>query len=806
MGIDRARTICLAGLACWLTVGGLCPRPIAAAVVVIANRCDQTVHFTVEPGGQGTSAQALAPGQLIPLHVDRSVRVGFRSGASSGQYRLEPNTLQIFVPEDDGVQLKQASFSGLSAGPSNPNALASKRPGPLVIPVKILADDRHPALRKVWELQLRKQIEAASRVFQTYCGVRFQVAAVETWPARATNDFPELSEEFREKVHPDPGWLAIGVVGRLRAYNKPLLLREKRTPFFTHILLPELQPRFTSDDQLTLLIHELGHYLGAVRSPEPYSVMRSTVFSDHWADRSGNIFDPVNILVMNVVADELRASGEPAAEAVSRNARGFLQAVYEEVARAMPDDQEPARYAEFFRRPGLSEPRYLGEWTDGSRAVGHRVLPWHDARSSPKLAGRELFGRKEPIRWLMDTSLAPAPPPEQGIAFVGGDFLPGQVTAHHGATDSPGLQTPPYLDVVPSQSLDVPGKSSRSAVRVTLPWIERIVWQRVSERYQPRTLFLRDGRQLTFRSVRFAQDRIQLLLASGIRDVPLDEVAELHMARVDPWDAYFGQLAAFGPDRQARIAYLETAWGLRVTSSTASFQAASGGPTQDPANWYHRVQPAWSLDPLWVSHGSVRVRQYFLPHEVPLSRIEPSAARQQSDLGGPWTWQADRNVEGGLLESGGERSPWGFGVHAHSELEFPLPPSAVGFRTRFGLDQLAGEGGCVRAIVFLDTTGTTPLCASEPITGSSKSFETGLLTWKGQARAPSRLILQVASVHGQRPEGADPLEIRDHFDWLEPILELDPEQVQAEVLRRGKSLTPHALPLEYSRRASLRAR
>ena len=60
-----------------------------------------------------------------------------------------------------------------------------------------------------------------------------------------------------------------------------------------------------------------------------------------------------------------------------------------------------------------------------------------------------------------------------------------------------------------------------------------------------------------------------------------------------------------------------------ATSSSERFQGSSYGCHEEPANWYHRVQPAWSLD-----------GRYFLPHEVPLSKIDPVEVRPESDLGG----------------------------------------------------------------------------------------------------------------------------------------------------------------------------
>jgi len=440
--------------------------------------------------------------------------------------------------------------------------------------------------------------------------------------------------------------------------------------------------------------------------------------------------------------------------------------------------------------PGQPSLRYVGQWVDGTRLTGDTVAPWHETKSSPKLADRELFHPDRPIRWLVDTSIPLPAPPEAMVEFFGGDCLPGRVIGFQEGLESPGQRLPPHLEVAPLQRSDWPAGSPRSGTRVTPAWVRRIVWQRVTDRYQPQTLFLLDGRQLDFRSLRFAPTGVRLLRGDGIREIALGEIAELHMAPLDPWETYLEQVTALGLSPEARMVCLETAWGLRVTSTTDRFRARVQRGTDTPAHWYHLTQPAWSLDPFWLAHESIRVRQYFLPHEVPLSRIEPSAVRQQSELGGPlWRWQADRSVRSGPLESGGVEHPWGFGVHGRTELEFPLPAAARSFRTQGGLDQLAGTGGCVRAAVFLDSTQGKPLFAGGPIVGSSQVFDTGRLAWEGRS-PPARLILEVDPAGDARAAGTDPLDVRDLFDWLEPLVELDREKLDAEVLRRGPRMIP----------------
>jgi len=442
-------------------------------------------------------------------------------------------------------------------------------------------------------------------------------------------------------------------------------------------------------------------------------------------------------------------------------------------------------------RPGQSKPpvtyRHTAQWADGTRQAADTLGPWHETKSAPKLGDRELFDSRRPLRWLVDNSLAPPPVPDAMVELCGGDCLPGTVIGFRDGTEDPRERLPPHLLVAASIRTAWPERLSHPEIRVTLPWLRRIVWQRVTDQYQPRTLIFADGRQLEFRSIRFTATGVQILRQDGIREFSFGDLAELHMPAVDPWEAYFQQLAAMGLESDTRLVYLETATGLRATSTTDRFQARSHGAADRPGGWYHLVQPPWSLEPLWLKHDTIRVREYFLPHEVPLSRIEPVASRGQSDLGGVWRGQMDRNIEAGPLESGGVVFPWGFGVHAASELEFPLCPLVRSFQTRLGPDQLAGGGGCVRAKVLVQSSSAKTLYASDPLLGSSAVRDTGRLPL--EAGSPTgRLILQVDPAHADRPAGADPLDIGDVFDWLEPLLELDPEKLNAEVLRRGSQM------------------
>ena len=185
--------------------------------------------------------------------------------------------------------------------------------------------------------------------------------------------------------------------------------------------------------------------------------------------------------------------------------------------------------------------------------------------------------------------------------------------------------------------------------------------------------------------------------------------------------------------------------------------------------WDHMLQPAWSLDPLWVDFNTIRIRSSFAPTEFPLSRLAPDKAVTPALQ----PWRADRNAQGGLLYSGGRMYAWGFGVHAYSELSFVIPPEVTAFRSVLGLDSIANEGGCVQARVYLGSTDNKPAYQSPLLIGSGKTVDTGAIRIPTLSKTGGKLILQADPAVRNSPAQADPTNIRDKFDWLEPKLVFD---------------------------------
>ncbi|MBS0210876.1 MAG: hypothetical protein JSS27_18185 [Planctomycetes bacterium] len=426
--------------------------------------------------------------------------------------------------------------------------------------------------------------------------------------------------------------------------------------------------------------------------------------------------------------------------------------------------------------------RYVAGWLDGTTTTGGEVRDWGNSDGHPELAGRRLFEGAPALRWLRDTQLLPAAQPTAFVEFFGGDTLPGKVTGFQSAVELPQIPEPACLLVETPQPWLVAAEPR--ALRVWPDEIRRVVWQRRSaNHYQPATLFYRDGRRQPFRSLRWADTGVRLLLDQGTSLVPWEQIAELHLPARPAWSSWLDALAHLSPNVQSRLVQLETIDGLRLTTSIERYRAQAMRDANKPDNWQHFVQPAWSPDRLLVPHTKIRLRVWFEPHEAPLSSLEPAAHRARHTLGGAWREpRTDANVQGTAMRCGGRLAAWGWGVQAHDELLFELPPVAATFRTQFGLDDLVGTGGYARGRVTLTTANAS--AGARP----TVLFETPIRQGAGAAEATSpipltpassttsveqRLALVVDSLDQPGVRGADPLDVRDVWNWFEPLVELD---------------------------------
>jgi hypothetical protein len=438
---------------------------------------------------------------------------------------------------------------------------------------------------------------------------------------------------------------------------------------------------------------------------------------------------------------------------------------------------------------------YDGLFADGSRVAAVPLAGWHAPASQPQLGGKPILDAVNPVRWVVrQTPPASAAMSQPFVEFACGDRLPGVVEQHVSGIDDWRLATSPHLVVRPLAAVDPPGRPPRAHVRVASEQVRRIVLApRAGGPIPPATILTRDIREIAFRSLRFSGRGVIALTADGPQKLSFDEVAEIRMPDRDPWDSYARMVAWLAPQAAGAVADVppiqlmrqETDDGLVATTVSDSLRGS--GDANNPRSWHLLAQPAWSLDPLWLPHAAVWRRVVFPVHEPPLSLIEPSAVNRQATFGGSWTWRVDRNVQGDPLVAGGVPFGQGFGTQARSEMTFPLPDYAVGFRTFAALDQAAGSGGCVRLAVHAGDARSPPLWQSEMLIGSREPVDTGPLALGGageSTRNKRSLVLVADAAHDGRPDAADPHDIRDIVDWLDPVVSLDRAGLSAAVRDR----------------------
>ena len=325
------------------------PASLRAAVVVISNRTAQPVEFDLVNGGGSPQRHRLDSFDLIAVPVAGAVKLRLPIGEPRREYGLQPSAIYFFSTGTDGLEFREIGLGppDVAAEAPAPKDVGETDPGPdgfYTIPVKVLVDEEEPAVPELWERRLRRRLAAASDVFERHCRVRFKVVATGTWQSDdAIDDFVESLREFERDAQPAPARLVVGFTSQYELVGHHL--GATRTPLYSHILIRERHRKYSEPERLEVLVHELGHFLGAAHSPEADSVMRPALADDKSVARRFRIqFDPLNTLAINLVADEMRRLDTWVSAKLSGETREQLMRVYTEIDRAFPEDPAAARY------------------------------------------------------------------------------------------------------------------------------------------------------------------------------------------------------------------------------------------------------------------------------------------------------------------------------------------------------------------------------------------------------------------------------------------------------------------------------
>jgi len=321
------------------------------------------VPIQVKPVAAVAQVMTLNPRDVVPLFVDGRAQVTFapRRGETK-QYVLAANSAYYFGQAADGrIDLKQIGLGDDRASAEGRTLPGRAATAPsAVIPVKILVDEEEPARQPLWERRLRQRVEAASAVLDQYCRVQLKIVTVGTWDSDdATNDFFATLAEFEREAKPFPAQLAIGFTSQYQVVRGRVHLAGTRGSLHSHILVREWSQHITEPERLELLVHELGHFLGASHSPERDSVMRP-VLGNRQAVRKGFQvrFDPVNTLVMAMVGEELRRRRIQRLADMTDGSKRRLMQIYAALAPTLPDDPAASQFLQRINRQTRQLPAY----------------------------------------------------------------------------------------------------------------------------------------------------------------------------------------------------------------------------------------------------------------------------------------------------------------------------------------------------------------------------------------------------------------------------------------------------------------
>lgn len=776
-----------------LAVAGICGGTGRAATVVLANHAGAKVHFTIVPPGGKPEARNIAAGDVLSLSAEGELGIAFESEGLPRRYLVPANSIQYFVRRDGRLDLTQLALPAVGQNAWPPAAAAkplgeaaglAKSPGStgntVTIPVMILVDQHEPAVRQVWEKRLRDRLQEASAVIERCCGVRFEVVAVDTWRSNDANvDVAQALSDFESRVRPAPARLAIGFSSYAKLPAGPMPVGATPGPLHSHILVREGANRAGQVELLRILIHELGHFLGAVHSIEENSVMRPLLRDPRANARDFRLgFDPLNTLAMNVVVDELRSRPMHALADVRPETKVRLRGIYKVLGELLPNDRLAQNYLTLLNPPNLPpivaatpraerSERFWALFHDGSHVTAAKFGNYGWWSDDATLGGRRLFGTGNPVRMLRNTTLSRSLKAAH-IVLASGDVLPGRVVKFLPPSPHNGLPArlliSPDLPLVTADPQGLEVRADR-VLRLAAAPHRRIDGE-------PGTLVSTDGARVIATALHWTEQGVQVLTKDGIVTKSFPEIADLCVPGVDVLDAVLddGRYPPLGSD--AIVARLETVDGAVLTyhremtlvAGRLAFQPGRAGRTMPCLH----LQPSWSVDAILVPIDSIWRQSFRAANEVPLSHLPATVLKQRAGVH-LWPWRRNQNVEGDPLWSGHITVDLGVGTHPYCEIAFDLPPSPQEFSTLIGLDRSVGRGACATGKIYRDQVSGEPLFSSGFLRGGGEPVPAGPLRLTGT----KRLVLVTDFGDENRPPGADPFDIGDHVDWLMPFVSFE---------------------------------
>lgn len=301
--------------------------PSPAAVVSVLNASGSDLTFVVEHKGVTDIKLSLPAGRTTAVRVGREPVLRVTLNGKPAAFRLDPYTPYLFVEDNKG----NVTFSGVELAADLPRAddLPADPPvaKPLKLPVTLFTDTSNPLVKDEREKSVRERFTAAAKVIEQSCGVRFEAGEVREWEADAKPESLLGALGQFERATTLKGERAFGILSR------PVKADELvAQPMPTHAPVRDGSPK-SELERVEVMTHVLASWLGAVRSADGGSVMRMKL-GDGRANQRDWVtqFDPHNLIVMHIWAEELAAGRGPKPEQFSAKARARLAVLYRSIA------------------------------------------------------------------------------------------------------------------------------------------------------------------------------------------------------------------------------------------------------------------------------------------------------------------------------------------------------------------------------------------------------------------------------------------------------------------------------------------
>ena len=377
----------LFGVVAFSAVGG----DLCAATTILVNQTPHPIQAEFPQRDQQRYRVALRPGEVLPLAIDGIVSFQYWHSDQKHVGALRPDAIYQLVTTSRGqVELRRFDLGRIEMPPKvgGQGIVEVRRPGS--VKVVIAVDDDEKTRRPIWEKKLKDRLESASRLLEFFVGMRLKVVGIRRWNTNANiTNFEESLREFAQNVPAGSADLVIGFTSQYTLNLKRSRLGGTLGPLQNHIMIREHGPRIGEAERLEVLLHELGHYFGAAHSPDKSTLMRP-VLGDAQANRRSFrvVYDPVNLLVMNLVSEQLRLQGWQRPLVIPSKVQLRLLDLYGWLAEAEPDDSAAGQMANVLCRSVLPrvEGRKQHSRSDSPKNISERLARWYFQKSVNRVA------------------------------------------------------------------------------------------------------------------------------------------------------------------------------------------------------------------------------------------------------------------------------------------------------------------------------------------------------------------------------------------------------------------------------------